>query len=91
MAVTPAANVTVGLGLDIRNQPAGVWIRRGISSFLAWVEGPIGSYVLLALLQLRVIWGDWRLRDITSGDTSAYFQNAARWADQMIFEGFVPD
>jgi hypothetical protein len=40
----------------------------------AWI-----SYLLIAALQLKVIWGIWRLRDITGGDTSSYFASAYRW------------
>src|SRR5438105_13476762 len=35
---------------------------------LAWP-----SYVLIFLLQSKVIWRIWELRDLTSGDTAQYF------------------
>jgi TRAP-type mannitol/chloroaromatic compound transport system permease large subunit len=38
------------------------------------------SYVLILLLQGKIIWGIWGLRDITSGDTASYFQGALAWA-----------
>ena len=41
----------------------------------AWI-----SYLLIAALQLKIIWGIWRLRDITGGDTSSYFISAYRWS-----------
>jgi hypothetical protein len=44
---------------------------------------PWPSYVLVALLQLKVMWNIWRFRDLTSGDTSSYFVSAYRW-----YEGF---
>jgi hypothetical protein len=37
------------------------------------------SYSLVLLLQLRVIWKVWAYRDLTSGDTSSYFLDAASW------------
>ena len=44
------------------------------------------SYVLILLLQSKVIWRIWEIRDITYGDTSSYFQTAKKWAD-----GFMVD
>src|SRR5688572_10489021 len=87
MEVAQAATVPAGLSLDGREThdasttTSVTWI---ISRWLAWVERPVPSYLLLALLQLRVIWGDWYLRDITTGDTQAYFVSAARWADSLL-------
>lgn len=37
------------------------------------------SYVTIALLQLKVIWGMWKYKDLTSGDTSSYFVDAWKW------------
>ena len=37
------------------------------------------SYSTLILLQIKVTWGMWRVRDLTSGDTSSYFINAYQW------------
>ena len=42
-------------------------------------ESPWVAYTLLLALQLKVIWGMWAVRDITSGDTSGYFASAWRW------------
>jgi hypothetical protein len=39
------------------------------------------SYVLIVLLQAKVIWRIWDLRDLTAGDTAAYFHWAKAWAD----------
>jgi hypothetical protein len=33
----------------------------------------------ILLLQIKVTWGMWQFRDLTSGDTSSYFINAYRW------------
>jgi hypothetical protein len=37
------------------------------------------SYLTIFLLQLKIIWGVWRFRDLPSGDTSSYFQEAFKW------------
>lgn len=44
------------------------------------VANPIVAYVAIAALQLRVIWNIWKYADLTSGDTSYYFVDAASWA-----------
>ncbi len=41
------------------------------------------SYAAVALLQLKIIWGIWRFRDLTTGDTSAYFTMALRWTNSF--------
>jgi hypothetical protein len=43
------------------------------------LKHPAVSYVAILLLQLRVIWGIWRYREMDMGDTEAYFIDAARW------------
>ncbi len=42
------------------------------------------SYLLIALLQLKIIWGIWWLRDITGGDSSSYFNSAYRWSQDLL-------
>jgi len=42
-------------------------------------RSPSFAYITILLLQIKVIWDMWNLRDLTSGDTSAYFVNAYRW------------
>src|SRR5438105_7943236 len=37
------------------------------------------SYVLIAILQSKVLWGIWRFRDFSNGDTAGYFVIAYRW------------
>jgi hypothetical protein len=46
-------------------------------------HAPWFSYVALALLQLHVVWGAWDYRDLTTGDTSAYFVLAHGWATDL--------
>lgn len=38
------------------------------------------SYITIILLQLKVVWGAWLFRDLTSGDTSSYFLSAVEWS-----------
>ncbi len=44
------------------------------------------SYVLILLLQSKVIWRIWEIRDITYGDTSSYFESAKKWADGFLVD-----
>ncbi len=41
------------------------------------------SYVLILLLQLRLLWRMWDFKDITGGDTSAYFYFSNYWFDSF--------
>jgi hypothetical protein len=41
---------------------------------------PLFAYGLIFALQLRVVWNVWRYKDLTPGDTSGYFLDAATWA-----------
>jgi len=43
------------------------------------LKHPASSYVAILLLQLKAIWGIWWYKDMTMGDTEAYFIDAARW------------
>jgi hypothetical protein len=51
--------------------------------WLAWarriLNHPAISYITILLLQLKVIWGMWWYREMTMGDTEAYFIDAAGW------------
>jgi hypothetical protein len=58
------------------------WWPRVVAAF----ESPWVAYGLLLLLQLKMVWGIWAYRDVTTGDTVAYFANAYRW-----FTGFSTD
>ena len=37
------------------------------------------AYTTIVLLQLKITWGMWHYRDLTSGDTSSYFVTAYDW------------
>ena len=39
------------------------------------------SYLLVLLLQLKLLWRMWDLKDITFGDTASYFITAGHWLD----------
>jgi hypothetical protein len=53
----------------------------------SWVEelvrSPLVAYGLMLTLQLRVVWGIWGNRDLTTGDTASYFLDAAGWASGL--------
>jgi hypothetical protein len=44
------------------------------------------SYMLILLLQSKVIWRIWEIKDITYGDTSYYFDTAKKWADGFLVD-----
>src|SRR5262249_51143111 len=44
------------------------------------------SYALILLIQSKVIWRIWDIKDITSGDTSSYFGTAKKWADGFLVD-----
>jgi hypothetical protein len=44
------------------------------------IANPLVSYILIAALQLRVIWNIWKYKDLTIGDSANYFVDAASWA-----------
>jgi hypothetical protein len=66
--------------------PLGAY-RRAAIHVQNWVDAsfrtPWPSYVLVALLQLKVMWNIWRFRDLTSGDTSSYFVSAYHWYEGL--------
>jgi hypothetical protein len=47
------------------------------------IESAFFAYGMLFLVQLKIVWGMWRFKDLPFGDTSYYFVNAYRW-----FEAF---
>src|SRR5260221_12626446 len=44
---------------------------------------PRFSYALVSALQMKVLWNIWRYRDLTTGDTTSYFQGAYRWYENL--------
>src|SRR5205814_460473 len=66
--------------ISFRDDQATAWSGSRIWTALGGlVRSPWLAYLLLAALQLKVVWGMWSYRDLTSGDTSSYFRNAHGW------------
>ncbi len=53
--------------------------RRVIACAERAVASPYLAYAAIAALQLRVLWNIWKYADLTTGDTSYYFVEAASW------------
>lgn len=58
-------------------------IRSPLSRLHELSENMWFSYGTIILLQLKVIWGLWQYRDLTSGDTSFYFRHALLWSSDL--------
>lgn len=58
--------------------PAKIW-----ESSQHWFENPWFAYLSILLLQIKRIWGIWLYKDLTTGDTSSYFQLAYGWAKEF--------
>ncbi|MCE9561384.1 MAG: hypothetical protein K8U57_04960 [Planctomycetes bacterium] len=54
-------------------------LRAAWPKVVAAFESPWVAYPLILILQLKVIWGLWALRDVTTGDTTSYFIKAWSW------------
>lgn len=48
-----------------------------------WIERPWLSYLTIVVLQLKVVWGMWAVRDLTPGDTSGYFNRGYVWYERF--------
>ena len=72
-----------------RRRPALAWLRRLVAAS-AWLAHALErwwvAYPALAMLQLKVLWGDWDYRDLTPGDTADYFIYAYGWATHLTVE-----
>jgi hypothetical protein len=44
------------------------------------------AYLLILVLQIKVVWRMWELRDITLGDTAQYFTAALAWRRGFHFD-----
>src|SRR5216683_1094233 len=68
---------------------------RWISLAEKLVANPLVAYGLVLLILLRELWGVWRYRDVTTGDTSSYFLDALRWAhglhDDIVWSPLYTD
>src|SRR4029077_15650880 len=47
------------------------------------VRSPFVAYPAIIVLQLRLVWNIWRYKDVTYGDTSSYYRDAANWAHTL--------
>jgi hypothetical protein len=59
--------------------PAARGTRRFVEAVERCAARPFASYLAVFLVQLKVVWGAWLYRDLTSGDTASYFTYAERW------------
>jgi hypothetical protein len=41
------------------------------------------SYATIVLLQLKVVWGMWKYRDLSAGDTAGYFNGGYAWYESF--------
>jgi len=58
---------------------------RGASSLLLrFLQSAAFAYAMILLLQLKVVWRAWDLRDLTSGDTSGYYVRAFTWYQDWL-------
>lgn len=55
------------------------WLSSLIQALYAVIRLPVMSYAAIVLLQLKVVWGMWWYKDLTSGDTTQYFLEGVRW------------
>ncbi len=51
----------------------------GQSFWQKWSNSSIFVYLMLFLLQLKLVWGMWQYKDLTYGDTASYFEMAHNW------------
>jgi hypothetical protein len=52
---------------------------RPLDGFYRLASRPWFSYLMLVLVQLKVMWGVWRYRDLAPGDESGYYKLAFLW------------
>jgi hypothetical protein len=53
--------------------------RRAVAYAERALASPYLAYTAIAVLQMRVLWNIWKYADLTTGDTSYYFVDAASW------------
>src|SRR5262249_9144748 len=73
---------------DVWQQPAGEEVSHYLNTgrwtaISKQLSKPWFAYLMILLLQMKVVWGWWTWSDLTMGDTSSYFCGAYRW-----FESF---
>jgi hypothetical protein len=55
------------------------WLLASLHGLNSAIRHPFTSYAAIVLLQLKVVWGMWWYKDLTTGDTSQYFLGATEW------------
>jgi hypothetical protein len=64
----------------LRIQHVSTWLQRSTATIhAAFLRQAWPSYLLVLLLELRLLWRMWDLKDITIGDTASYFTMAGYW------------
>ena len=70
--------------------PRTIWARTE-----ALCANPFLAYLVVVIVQLRVIWNVWRYKDLVFGDTSSYFLDAVSWThglhDDIIWSPLYTD
>lgn len=62
-----------------KRRPRFTWLPSLIQSLRSVICLPVTSYTTILLLQLKVVWGMWWYKDLTTGDTTQYFLGAMEW------------
>lgn len=55
------------------------WLAKALDAIGRLLERPAVAYTAVLVLQLKVLWGAWRTRDLAFGDTASYYQKALSW------------
>src|SRR5690349_20823136 len=67
-------------------QPASRPLARAIESLDRVAVSAWFAYGSIFVIQAKVLWGIWEYRDLSAGDTSNYFVDAAGWADHRTVD-----
>ena len=73
-AVAPSPATEASVDLSSAPRP-----RHLLEAIERCASRPWASYLAVFLVQLKVVWGAWIHRDLTGGDTSAWYFYAERW------------
>jgi hypothetical protein len=67
----------------------------GLARIDRWVANPLVAYGAVLAIQLRILWRVWDYKDLTFGDTSSYFLDAAAWVhglhDDIVWSPLYTD
>jgi hypothetical protein len=83
---------------DEATRPAGRPVApaaRGLARIDRWVANPLLAYGAVIAVTLRILWRVWDYKDLTFGDTSSYFLDAATWVhglhDDIVWSPLYTD